>query len=111
MSHKRFKHKRLPICYKFSNACLHEQNLKVIEEFMEQQEKYMNIDNKLRAKQNLTYRDIEKFAMELFDLSQAAQQCIFLLERQFGNHFCFNADKIFEKGIQKNKLRGYYEKN
>ena len=31
MSKKRFKHKKLPICYKFINNDLYNQNIKVIE--------------------------------------------------------------------------------
>jgi len=110
MSKKRFKHKKLPICYKFINNDLYNQNMKVIEEFMEQQKEFSNIDYKLRIKKNLTYEDIEKFALELFDLSQVAQQNIYLLEKQFGGHFCFTADSMIEKAIQKNKIRGYYDK-
>ena len=51
-----------------------------------------------------------KLALELFDISQAAQQNIFLLEKHFGKHFCFTADSMIDKGINKNRNRKYYEK-
>lgn len=109
MRNKRFKHRKLPICYKYANESLYKQNLKIIEEFMEQQNEFTNVDKKLQNK-TLTYIDIEKLALELFDISQAAQQNIFLLEKHFGKHFCFTADSMLDKGINKNRNRKYYQK-
>lgn len=50
MSNKRFKHRKLPICYKYANESLYKQNLKIIEEFMEQQNEFTNVDKKLKNK-------------------------------------------------------------
>ena len=98
----------MPVCYKYINIGLYEQNKKVIEEFMEQQKEFANIDRKIREKQ-LTMDDIIAYGKELADLSQAAQQNIYILAEQFGSQFCFSADSIIDETIEKNAKRGYYD--
>lgn len=109
MSRKKFRHRKMPVCYKYINAGIYEQNKKVIEEFMEQQNEFANIDRKIREKR-LTMNDIISYGKELANLSQAAQQNIYILAEQFGNQFCFSADSIIDETIEKNAKRGYYEK-
>ena len=50
MSRKKFRHRKMPVCYKYINAGIYEQNKKVIEEFMGQQKEFANIDRKIREK-------------------------------------------------------------
>lgn len=105
MSKKRFKHKKMPICYKAINTGLYEQNQKVIAEFMNQQEKFCKVDRNTRG-ERLTRGEVIAYGQALAVLSYAAQQNIYILEKQYGAHFCFTADGIIKKAIEAQDKEG-----
>ena len=110
MGRNHLRHRRLPCVEKHKKAPYLAQFGKIGEEFGELGAENANLANKIRKGERITRQDIEKAYLEAFDISQAAQQYMYIIHEQFGKPFCFTVDEMFEKGINKNKVRGYYDK-
>ncbi len=102
--------RRLPIVKKFDNASMGEQVSKVWEEMAELAEAYAIICRQ-KEQRKLKRSDITHFAEEAFDVSQAAQQCIHILCKTCGKHYCLTENEVYEKAIAKNQKRGYYDES
>ena len=100
MSKKRFKHKT-PAAYERTPTDLDNQNHKVIAGFMEQQNKFCNIERNQHNKK-LTREDIIAYGNSLADLYHEIQKNLYLLEKQYGAHFCFTAKGLIDKTEVKN---------
>lgn len=109
MSRKHIRHRRAPVVKKYINCELADQFCKIGEEFGELGTENAILSNKARKGERISLEDIKRAAMEAFDISQAAQQYIYILYKKFGKHYCFTVDEIFEAAINKNKVRGYYD--
>ena len=105
MSKKRFKHKKAPVCYKVLNSGLYEHNQKIITGFIRQQEAFCKTDRKIRL-ENLNREDVIAYGQALAALSSEAQQNIYILEKQYGAHFCFTADGVIEKTLEAKDQEG-----
>lgn len=109
MGRNHLRHRRLP-CVESIKSSVFGTVRKIGEEFGELGAENANLANKIRKGERITRQDVERAYLEAFDISQAAQQYMYIIHEQFGKPFCFTVDEMFEKGINKNKVRGYYDK-
>lgn len=98
MSKKRFK---TPKTYERTPNDLEKQNHKVVAGFMEQQSHFCNLDKKQRNKK-ATREDVIAYGNSLADLYHEIQKNLYLLEKQYGAHFCFTAKGLIDKTEVKN---------
>ncbi len=109
MGRNHLRHRRMPCVEKYKSALFLAQFSKISEEFCELGAENANLANKIKKGERITRQDVEKAYLEAFDVSQAAQQYMYIIHKKFGKHYCFTVDEMFDKGINKNKVRGYYD--
>ena len=105
---KRFRYRKMPPVQKFDGNYIFEEFSKVAEEFRELQEAYSSACRKA-TQGNLTRQDFKDILLEAFDVSQVSQQFIRILIKNHGRYYNLTEKNVYDEGVKKNRVRGYYE--
>lgn len=103
------KFRRLPKVKKFDGVSLTEEHNKVVEEFYEWAQAYA-VCRRNADMNKMTREDFAHLLSETFDLAQASQQFIHIATKNHGKYYAVTENNVYSKGIEKNAVRGYYEK-